>query len=123
MSSLTFEIFGAAICASAVLGFISRAFLRTIGVRLIQIEKRMEATELRMMKLDQALDKWGTYFEKRCDDMEYDLKEIDRQISDVNLRFVVLETRAQERSKPTAPLQIAKRPYRRRQPNGESQPQ
>lgn len=114
MSGFTFEIFSAAIISTAILAYVGRAFLKTIGVRLIQIEKRLEATELRMMKLDQALDKWGAYFDKRCDAMQYDLKEINRQISDVNLRFVVLETRAQERAKALFPEPVAKRPYRRR---------
>lgn len=121
MSQFTFEIFSAAIISTAIIAYLGRAFLKTIGVRLMQIEKRLEATELHMMKLDQALDKWGAHFDKRCDDMEYDLKEINRQISDVNLRFVVLETRAQERAKSLFPEQIAKRPYRRRQPKIEGE--
>lgn len=114
MSQFTFEIFSGAIISTALLAYLGRAFLKTIGVRLVQIEKRLESTELRMMKLDQNLDKWGAYFDKRCDAMDYELKEIKRQISDVNIRFVVLETRAQERAKSLFPEQITKRPYRRR---------
>lgn len=121
MSDLLFQIF-----VSVSLGAIAlmvRSHSRSMFIKLNQMDKRMEATELRMMKLDQTLDKWGAHFDKRCDDMDYDLREINRMVSDVNLRFAILEARAEERTKmiTAQPAIAAKRPYRRRQQNGQKE--
>lgn len=117
MTAVTFEIFGAAFICAGILVFIIRRLLKINDIRLELVQKRLEATELRMMKLDAYVAELKTHFDKRCDAMDYQLKEINRICMDINLRFAILETRVEERSKliTAQPAAIpAKRPYRRR---------
>ncbi len=116
MSGVTFEIFGAAFISAGILVFIIRRLLKINDIRLELIQKRLEATELRVMKLDKSIDDCKTHFDNRCNALYYQLEEIKRQISDVNIKFTVLETRADERLRlfNAQPVITAKRPYRRR---------
>lgn len=84
---------------------------------LHSIHKKFQFMEKRFDDITDDLQVILIHFNKRCNLMEKELKDINSSISGIGVRVTILETRMEERSHRASISQIptiAKRPYRRR---------